>query len=403
MNNRRSTSPYATVLLSCLVIFVYGMLSSLLGTIIPGLAASLHLTNAQIGFVALAQGLGLAATSVFAGALMDKQGKKIGVILGLGATLAGLILLGSAGGVIAVSFAMFVLGCGGSLVIVAANAIVSDVGDEKRAAALNFLNVFSGLGGLATPFIAANMLGSNSKRTVIFGIVTTVLVLGLALIVPLSKASSTTVQRASNQRSLFSNPTLYLLSAVTLLYTACEFGIWNWLPKFLIASGMSSAVALNVLSLGFACGLLCGRIAATSVLWRISPATVVIVSSLLMAATTYMILQPEPVWLTSVLVFLAGAAMAPVFPTTIAIVARLFKEQSATAIGFAITCGFSGLMLSSPVIGWLSGPNPSGIGRGLLIVPVLSASIFAILVLSRKMFAQETLTGISNLEVSQPK
>jgi MFS transporter, FHS family, L-fucose permease len=199
---------------------------------------------------------------------------------------------------------------------------------------------------------------------------------------------------------LFSNPALYLLSAVILLYTACEFGIWNWLPKFLIASGMSTAVALNVLSLGFACGLLCGRIVATSVLWRISPSTVVIASSLLMAGTTYMILQREPVWLTFALVFLAGAAMAPVFPTTIAIVARLFKEQSATAIGFAITCGFSGLILSSPLIGWLSGSDPQGVGRGLLIVSVISMIIFAILILSGKLFSQSPGESPPNLDVS---
>jgi len=400
MKNSGTASTYVKVLLSCLVIFVYGMLSSLLGTIIPGLASTLHLTNTQIGYIALAQGLGLASTSVIAGALMDKQGKKIGVILGLGATLAGLILLGTAKGIVPLSIAMFVLGCGGSLVIVAANAIVSDVGDEKRAAALNFLNVFSGLGGLATPFIAGNLLGANSNRTVIFGIVTTILVLLLALFVPLSNVAVTSDLRTRGQRNLFSNPALYLLSAVTLLYTACEFGIWNWLPKFLIASGMSSAVALNILSLGFACGLLCGRIAATSVLWRVSPAMVVIVSSILMSGSTYLILQPEPVWLTFILVFLAGAAMAPVFPTTIAIVARIFKEQSATAIGFAITCGFSGLILSSPLIGWLSGSDPLGIGRGLLIVPVLSLCIFTILILSRKIFSQETRADLPKVEVN---
>jgi fucose permease len=73
MKKRETANPYVTVLLSCLVIFVYGMLSSLLGTIIPELAAALHLTNSQIGYVALAQGLGLAATSVVAGALMDKR------------------------------------------------------------------------------------------------------------------------------------------------------------------------------------------------------------------------------------------------------------------------------------------------------------------------------------------
>ena len=74
-----------------------------------------------------------------------------------------------------------------------------------------------------------------------------------------------------------------------------------------------------------------------------------------MIATTYMVLHPMSHWLTGATVFLTGVAMAPVFPTTIAIVGKLFKKQSATAIGFTVTCGFSGLMMSSPVIGWLSG------------------------------------------------
>lgn len=79
------------VFVSCLVIFVYGMLSSLLGTIIPGLGDALHLTNSEIGFIGLAQGFGLAGMSVVAGALMDRNGKKIGVAAGLGATILGLL------------------------------------------------------------------------------------------------------------------------------------------------------------------------------------------------------------------------------------------------------------------------------------------------------------------------
>jgi MFS family permease len=81
--------------------------------------------------------------------------------------------------------------------------------------------------------------------------------------------------------------------------------------------------------------------------------------------------------------------MAPVFPTTIAIVGKLFKKQSATAIGFTITCGFSGLMISSPVIGWISGPNPLGVGRGLLLLPILSAVISLILISSRNLLRRE--------------
>lgn len=377
------------IFVSCLVIFVYGMLSSLLGTIIPGLGDSLHLTNAEIGYIGLAQGLGLAAMSVFAGALMDRRGKKIGVTAGLCATTAGLLLLSHAGSVVSVAAAMLILGCGGSLVIVGANAITSDVGDRRRAAALNFLNVFSGLGGLATPFIAGNFLGANPVRIAGFGIGATLVVLVIVLLTPMAKPQRGAEAKVSGNGWIFRSSALYLLSAVTLLYTACEFGIWNWLPKFLIASGMPSAIALNILSLGFACGLLCGRIVATTVLWRISPHTVTVVCSAFMVVTTYMVLHPMSQWMTGATVFLTGVAMAPVFPTTIAIVGKLFKKQSATAIGFAVTCGFSGLTMSSPIIGWLSGSDPMGVRRGLLLLPVLSLAIALILICARGLLCRE--------------
>ena len=377
------------ILVSCLVIFVYGLLSSLLGTMIPGLADTLHLTNSEIGYIGLAQGFGLAGMSIVAGAIMEAKGKKIGVIAGLCATIAGLLLLASASSIIYVAIAMFMLGCGGSLVIVGANAITSDIGDEKRAAALNFLNVFSGLGGLATPFIAGNLLGSKPIPTAIFGASISILVLIVTIFAPIPKPHHRENAKTEVRTNVFNGPALYLLSAVTLLYTACEFGIWNWLPKYLISTGMSSTAALNILSLGFAFGLLFGRVVATTMLWRISPLTVTTACSILMVVTTYMVIRPMSQWMTGVAVFLAGTVMAPMFPTTIAIVGKLFKSRSAFAIGFAITCGFSGFMMSSPVIGWLSGPDPSGIRNGLLLLPVLSLVITAIFVSSRKILNKD--------------
>ena len=69
---------------ACVAIFVYGMVSSMLGTINPGLATKFHLDNVQTGYLALAQGVGFVIASVSGGALMDKKGKKIGLLLGLG-------------------------------------------------------------------------------------------------------------------------------------------------------------------------------------------------------------------------------------------------------------------------------------------------------------------------------
>ncbi|HEX5472488.1 MAG TPA: MFS transporter, partial [Lacipirellulaceae bacterium] len=146
----------------CLEIFVYGMVASMLGTINPGLAAKLHLTNAQIGYIALAQGLGLVVASVSVGPLMDRRGKKIGVLLGLFFITASLVALANANSFAMVAVSMFVLGMGGGIVLTGANALGSDVSESKRGTVLNLLNLFVGLGGLATPFVAGNLLQANA-------------------------------------------------------------------------------------------------------------------------------------------------------------------------------------------------------------------------------------------------
>jgi FHS family L-fucose permease-like MFS transporter len=110
----------------------------------------------------------------------------------------------------------------------------------------------------------------------------------------------------------------------------------------------------------------------TPILIKIAPLTVTMGSAILMAITTWSMLQTTDATMAGITVFCAGLAMAPVFPTTIALVGNLFKHGTATAIGFTITCGFSGLVISSPIIGWLSGTDPKGLGTGLLILPACS-------------------------------
>lgn len=371
------------IFVACVVIFIYGMLASLLGTIVPSLGATLSLTNVQIGYLALSQGLGLAGTSVIAGAFMDAKGKKTGIIVGLVASLIGLAILSHPTSLQLSVIAMLILGCGGSLVIVGSNAIASDVPDAKRAATINFLNIFAGLGGFATPFVAGNLLGSDAVKSAYCGIAISALALVLALITPMPHRVAERAQDEAGNRSIFSHFILYVLAAVTFLYTACEFGIWNWFPKFLISTGMPSTRALNILSLGFASGLLVGRMVATKLLAKASPYYVTLCCCVMMGIISLSMLQMPSFAGGAPLVFLVGFVMAPIFPTTIAIVGRLFKQQAATAIGFAITCGFSGLVVSSPIIGWLSGSEPIGLGKGLLLIPVISVVMVAILMVFR--------------------
>ena len=69
--------------------------------------------------------------------------------------------------------------------------------------------------------------------------------------------------------------------------------------------------------------------------------------------------------------------MAPVFPTTLAIVGEAFPRMTGTAIGFAITCGWIGLAVSSRIVGAIAGGNPKRLKTALMVIPV-SAVIMAV-------------------------
>jgi len=376
------------ILAASLAVFVYGMVASMLGTINPALATRFGLDNVQTSYIALSQGIGLVIASVSVGPLLDRKGNKVGLLLGLGLVAAALFVLANATGYGAMVVSMAVLGLGGGITLTAANALGSDVGESRRAIVLNFLNVFVGLGGLVTPFVAGNLLAGDAVRVAYGGAILTVgaLVIQLFTKVPPGEV----VKTRGGSAGVFRERLLFVLAFSVLLYTACEFAVWNWLPKYLIAQGIPEKTSLNILSLGFALGLLIGRVAVAPILIKVPPLTVTTGAAALMAVTTYSLLQARDATVAGVVVFCAGLAMAPVFPTTIALVGSLFKQGAATAIGFTITCGFTGLVVSSPLIGWLSGTDPKGLGKGLLILPVCSAIMVCLYLLLRGPMARRS-------------
>ncbi|HEX5235160.1 MAG TPA: MFS transporter [Silvibacterium sp.] len=350
-------------------IFIYGMIASMLGTILPELSDRFRLTPSQNGTIAFAQALGLMLASLAVGPLLDDEGKKLGLMLGLGFISIALFALPRAAGFRSVVFLLFLLGVGGGIVVTGANALVSDVGETHRATALNLVNLFFGLGGLATPFIAANLFKRNWLRlcyTVAFLTVITLCIQAATRMPPPTGAGRFIL---ADVGPVLGRPLLLLLGFFLFLYVSCEVGIWNWLVRHLIAQGIPESRALNILSLGFALGLLIGRVVVSPILIHIAAVTVTLGASIAMAVTTFFMLRVGRPAAAFAVVFLAGLSMAPVFPTTLAIVGDAFPRMTGTAIGFVITCGWAGLAVSSRLIGAIAGPDPRRLRRALLVIP----------------------------------
>jgi fucose permease len=359
-------------------IFVYGMTAALLGTILPDLSDRFHLTPSQNGTIAFAQALGLIIASLAVGPLLDNEGKKLGLILGLAFIAVALFALPRSSGFRSIVFLLFLLGVGGGIVVTGANALVSDVSEAHRATALNMVNLFFGLGGLVTPFIAANLFARNWIRLCYTVATLTVLTLAVQAAAKMPAPSGAGGFVLADAAPVLGRPLLFLLGLFLFLYVGCEVGIWNWLPRHLIAQGIPESRALNILSLGFALGLLIGRVGVSPILIHAPAIKVLLVAAIGMAVTTFLMLRSNNPLTAAAFVFLAGLSMAPVFPTTLAIVGDTFPRMTGTAIGFVITCGWVGLAVSSRIIGFIAGGDPQRLKKALLVIPA-SAVLMVIL------------------------
>jgi fucose permease len=368
------------IIAAILAIFVYGIIAAMLGTILPDLSKKFNLTPKENGNIAMCQAVGLMIGSFGGGILADLMGLKVELLLGLGAVALALLFLRTASGFGSVAGLMFLLGTGGGAVVGGANGLPPHIpmGAMSAASVSNLLNLFFGLGGLVTPLLASRLFQNNSQKLLMFAAGITALAWGVNGIAGMPAPTGKVAFDPSQVAGLLGKMDLILLSLTLFLYVAAEVGVWNWLVRHLMAQGVSEKKALTILSLGFALGLLIGRVLISQVLGSVSPEHVLVGSAALMAVTTFLMLQTSNEGAAQGLVFLAGMAMAPVFPTALSIVGQRIPDMTATAVGIALTAGWLGLVCSSPLIGMIAGNDPKGLKKALLILPAASVAMLAI-------------------------
>ncbi|MBV9406951.1 MAG: MFS transporter [Acidobacteriaceae bacterium] len=355
------------IVAATLAIFVYGLIAPILGALLPAYA----LNSDQQGNLTMIQALGLVVASLSAGPFIDLKGNKSALLTGLALIIASLVAAPNAGGYVGLLIVYFVLGVGGGIVVTGANALVGAVEPGRRGSALNLLNLFFGLGGIITTFVASEHMVPSTLCYSIAALTLIALFVNFAAKMPSPSGEATF--RLNEVPVLLSNPALLLLSLFLFLYVSCEVGVWNWLKVYLMTVNFDERTAGHVVSYGFAFGILVGRVVVSRVLIKVPALTVTLIAAICMAVTTYAMLLLDSTTAITIAVFCAGLSMAPVFPTTLAIVGDTFPRGVATAMGIAITCGWIGLAVSSKIIGAIAQGN--SYRRALMILPLFSLAM----------------------------
>ena len=309
-----------------LAIFVYGMIAAMLGTILPELSDRFHLTPTQNGTIAFAQALGLMIASLGVGPLLDTQGDKIGLILGL------------------VFIAIALLRCRAPAVTAASCCCCSC---SAWAAAswspgpMRWSTAWAGASQRNRAEPGESVLRAGRPDDAVHLGESVPPQLGAALLYRRrahyghhrrSRRPSHACARpgrglCSPRRARFWDGRCCscwasCFSCMSPARWACGTG---W-PRHLIAQGIPESRALNILSLGFALGLLVGRVAVSPILIHVPAVARTLAASIAMAMTTFLMLRTSKPGPAAALVFIAGLAMAPVFPTTLAITGTAFPH-----------------------------------------------------------------------------
>jgi MFS transporter, FHS family, glucose/mannose:H+ symporter len=364
-----------------------GIVHTLLGPILPMLAARWRLDDAEAGSLFIAQFMGVMIGSALSSPMIERLGSLRLMAFSYAAMAAAVASLGvNSWGIGLVSVLSYGLAIG--LTAPLTNLLVAELNSERRAAALNILNFVWALGAVVGPPLIALFARDGRLVRPLIGLAA--LLFGIALLIArrtLTDSSSGPDLPKPNQKDpppfersalrAWASPYAMLTGGLIFIYVGTETAAAGWIASYTQRLGASASGFGTMTPSFFWAGLLIGRAASPTVLRRVSEAALVLISLFLAGAGLVVILLGSSLMTVSSGAGLAGLGLAAVFPTTFAIFTRQFGRQASQLTGFVFVLGGMG----GALIPWLVGLTSARFGdlRIGLLIPLFCVASMIVL------------------------
>ncbi len=357
---------------------VTGMVTTLLGPVLPVFIARWNLTDSQAGLFFTTQFSGSMLGVLLSSVILSLRGYRDSLVLGFLLMAAGVAGLNSSSQNVAL-FATAVSGFGFGLAIPATNLCIAEISGARRAAALTLLNMAWGVGAIVCPVLLLAGLKINRFTTALLGISLAALLLTILFAtMKFESSAAATSREAIAQSSAEHRHPIHVPIALALLfylYVGTEGGISGWAAE--AARRLGSGAAYTIVPTFFWAGLLTGRGISALVVSRVKENLFVIFGLLLSAlgATCLLLATDRPRVILGVL--LAGFGLAGVYPIFISWLSKWYGERARRLGGVM----FSMAALGGATVPWTVGfvsQHAHSLRIGLL-VPL--AGCFAMLIL----------------------
>jgi fucose permease len=374
---RDSASAKALTLAAYTSFVPIGIITVLLGPMLPTLSVRWSLNYSQAGALFTAQYLASTVAVSLSGVLVSLRGFRFAIKAGLVLAGAGAALLLAGSRVLGMA-CIAAYGAGLGLAVPAANLLVAEVNPLRRSATLNLLNFCWSAGAVACPFLVA-AAAKEHRVPLLLGAVAAfsfLVAIGIAVM------PSSIVEPPIGERSWQRKPRLNVrqgalpaLAALFFLYVGTENAFGGWVASYAKTLGsMTVAISLVTPSFFYA-SLMVGRWLAPLLLRTIHEVRLaqggLLVACVGMAGLMFSHDLPG----VGVSSCLAGFGLASIYPITISLLSREFGLE-ASRIGSVM---FTLSNLGGGFLPWMVGvaSNHSGTLKTGLAVPLIgSAAMF---------------------------
>jgi len=373
-----------------------GILTTLLGPMLPILIARWAMNDTQAGNLFLVQFLAALVGVQLSGVLLARWGFRPAFLSGLLLMACGVatLYLGSLWLGLA-SVAAYGLGLG--LIIPTDNLLIAEIGSSSgsgvssrdsseassrassRASAVSLLNFFWGVGAVLCSLMVA-WTAAHRLLPFFLGAVALFLVL-LALAMrnlPFPAAVKSAEWSASSSwREMAKSPTIWLFAAVFFLYPGAETAVGGWIGSYASRLGSRGAAMASLMPAFFWSALTVGRALGTAFLHHFSERRVLRAGCAAGAAGIGLMLWAPALAGVIAGALITGLSFSTLYPITVARLSERFGV-AARSIGAAM---FSLAAVGPAVIPWMVGviSHATGSLRAGLLLP-LGATVILFLI-----------------------
>ncbi len=351
---RRTGSAHSLSKASHAAFVPIGIVTVLLGQLLPILSARWALNDSQAGALFSAQFLGATVGVLLSGEMVSRWGFRFAIATGLLAMAVGVGTLPFSSHVAGL-ICIFSYGTGLGLAIPAINLFVAALNPERSGAALSRLNFSWSVGAVACPFIVA-AAGKVDKIPLFLVMLSGFLLLVLLGIAArpssfIEPATARTDEQADTAAVHWNRRSLVVLAALFFLYVGTENGFGGWLASYAQRLGTSSWTLPVMMPSFFYAALMLGRWMAPLVLRKADEIKTARAGLALACTGMAGLVLSRTLPLVVASVSIAGLGLAAVYPITISRLSQEFGPATARVGSLMFTmANFGGASLP-----WLVG------------------------------------------------